>query len=139
MLHYIKTVTGVKYTPMYRSEIDKRLWQVYAQPYQKYKEWDFSVLFLPFYRTKIAKERLWKLSKVTSPDKIDLYTDECLKNDEKLIVKEDGSLWRMPYIVVTLSDGTEEITYYESNEEAESAVAELVKKWNLKLYNFEKI
>jgi hypothetical protein len=38
MLHYIKEVTGVKYTPMYREEYEMKVLKVYAEPFQKYKE-----------------------------------------------------------------------------------------------------
>lgn len=135
MLHYIKEVTGVKYTPMYRDECEMKALKVYAEPFQKYKEWDFFVLVcFPYYRTKIAKERLWKNIYHGMPDKYEIYTDENLKESRHLIVKNDESLWKMPKVVVTLSDNTEEIVYFNTDEEAESNVAGLIKDWGLKPY-----
>lgn len=140
MKHYIKTVTGVKYTPMFRSDYDNKNWQIYAQPGQKYRVWDFFIVVcFPYYRTKIAKERLWKESYIPMPDKYELYTDADLKGFKQLIVKEDGSLWNMPKVVVTLSDGTVETHYYDSNNEAETVVNKLIDEWNLKLFNIEKV
>lgn len=135
MLHYVKGVTGVKYTPMYRAEFEMQTLEVYAEPFQKYKEWDFFILicFL-YYRTKIAKERLWKHSYHSMPYEYEIYTDKELKNHKHLIVKDDESLWMMPKVVVTLSDGTEETMYFDSNEEAEASVASLIKDWGLKQY-----
>lgn len=135
MLHYIKCVTGVKYTPMYRDDFEMGRLKVYAEPFRKYKEWNFFVLIcFPYYRTKIARERLWKYVFDSMPYEYEIYTDKNLKESKHLIVKDDESLWKMPKVIVTLSDGTEETVYFDNNEEAESNVAELVKHWGLKPY-----
>lgn len=68
------------------------------------------------------------------PYEYEIYTDKELKNHKHLIVKDDESLWMMPKVVVTLSDGTEETVYFDSNEEAEASVAGLIKDWELKQY-----
>lgn len=135
MLHYIKTVTGIKYEPMCKDDMAMKTLKVYALPFQKYKEWHFfGIVFFVYYRAKIAKERLWKHTYHDMPYYGQIYTDEQLKKYYNLVVKEDGSLWCLSEVVVTLSDGTKETVYFESNEEAEHNIAKLIKEYGLKQY-----
>ena len=46
MLHYVKGVTGVKYTPMYRAEFEMQTLEVYAEQFQKYKGVGFFYSYL---------------------------------------------------------------------------------------------
>jgi hypothetical protein len=132
MIHYIKGVTGVEFYP---SESAKTDLKVYASPFEKYKVWDFFFIVLfPYYRTKIAKERLWKYAYENMPNKYEIYTEEDLKEQEHLLVDFNGRLVTMPKVVVTLSDGTKETTYYGRQADAERDVAGLVKEYGLKQY-----
>lgn len=131
MIHYIKGVTGVEYYP---SEVAKTDLKIYARPFEKYKVWDyFIIVCFPYYRTKIAKERLWKSAYEGMPDKYEIYTERDLKVKKHLIFWKDN-LYTMPKVVVTLSDGTKKIVYYETAADAERNVADLVKEYGLKLW-----
>ena len=132
MIHYIKGVTGVEFYPSYDAETDLK---IYARPFEKYKVWDFFIIVcFPYYRTKIAKERLWKSAYENMPDKYEIYTEKDLKEQKHLLVDFNERLVTMPKVVVTLSDGTKETTYYGRQVDAEIDVAGLVKEYGLKQY-----
>ena len=135
MIHYIKGVTGVEYYP---SEDAKTDLKIYARPFEKYKVWDFFFIVLfPYYRTKIAEERLWKSAYCGMPDKYEIYTEEDLKEKKHLLVDSNERLVTMPKIVVTLSDGTKETTYYGSRVDAARDVAGLVKEYGLGYFGLD--
>lgn len=130
MVHYIKAVTGVEYYP---SEVAKTDLKIYARPFDKYKVWDFFIIVcFPYYRTKIAKERLWKSAYEDMPNKYEIYTEKDLKEQKHLLVDFNERLVTMPKVVVTLSDGTKETAYYGRDVDAEIDVAGLIKEYGLK-------
>ena len=132
MIHYIKGVTGVEYYP---SESAKTDLKVYASPFEKYKVWDFFFIVLfPYYRTKIAKEFLWKSASCSWPNKYEIYTYRDLIEKKHIYVDLNQCLVTMAKVVVTLSDGTKETIYYRSDVDAERDVAGLVKEYGLKQY-----
>lgn len=132
MVHYIKAVTGVEFYPSKEAKTDLK---IYARPFEKYKVWDFFIFVcFPYYRTKIAKERLWKSAYENMPDKYEIYTEEDLKEKKHLLVDFNERLVTMTKVVVTLSDGTKETTYYGRQVDAERYVAGLVIEYGLKLY-----
>ncbi len=133
MIRYIKGVTGVEFYP---SEDAKTDLKIYARPFEKYKVWDFFIIVcFPYYRTKIAKERLWKSAYHGMPYAFEIYTEEDLKEKRHLLVDSNERLVTMPKIVVTLSDGTKETTYYERDADASIDAAGLIKEHGLKLYH----
>ena len=135
MVHYIKGVTGVEFYPSEYANIDL---EIYARPFEKYKVWDFFVIVcFPYYRTKIAKERLWKYAYENMPNKYEIYTEEDLKEQKHLLVDFNGRLVTMPKVVVTLSDGTKETTYYGSQVDAARYVAGLVKEYGLEQFGLD--
>lgn len=133
MIHYIKEITGLEYYPSQKYEYS-HLWEVYAKPFEKYKVWDFFiVVFLPYYRTKIAKEILWKHKLSEFPNNSEIFNEKRLK-DEYHILIVDGKLYSQPKITVTLSDGIKETAYFDTNNEAEKNAAGIIKEWGLKQY-----
>jgi hypothetical protein len=133
MIHYIKSVTGVEYTPSYITHLGYEGIELYAEPFQKYKEWHFFIIILlPYFKTKIAKENLY-CHIGSFPFKDDLYNAEYLKSRYHLIEK-DGHLWKQAKVHVTLSDGTSETVWFDTNDEAEENVKGIVEDWNLKRY-----
>ena len=134
MLHYIKSVTGLEYHRSYKVEGEGL--ELYAKPFEKYKEWDFFILvFFIFYRTKIAREMLWKHTYHSMPYADEIYNKEQLKRYYHILVKDDDTLWRQAMVHVTLSDGTDEIVWFDTNEEAEKNIANVIKEWDLKQYH----
>lgn len=135
MLHYIKTVTGLKYYRSCKLEYNKEGLEIYARPFEKYKEWDFFIIvFFIFYRTKIAKETLWKYTYNPMPYSYEIYNKEKLKKYRHILVKDDNTLWTQPKLHITLSDGTEETVWFDTEDEAETNAANVIKEWGLKPY-----
>ncbi len=139
MEHYIKSVTGVKYNKTHVFSNDTSEVELYANPFDEYKEWDFfGIIFLPFYRTKIAKERLWKRKHHSMPDKYEIYTVEELRKYFHIKADDFGCLESQASLEITLSDGTKETLYFDYDYEAEKKLSELIRDYDLKLYKKEK-
>lgn len=135
MLKFVKAVTGVEYTALHPLFDDEIIFRVYAEPYQKYKEWDFFIVVLfPYYRTKVARERLWTNRNTVLPYTSQIFTEYQLKERYHLIPYGVKGLARMAEIKVTLSDGTTHRYWFETDKEAEEQVAGLIKEWGLKQY-----
>lgn len=109
---------------------------VYANKGEKYREYDEFPLFLfPYYRTKVATERLWSNRYVKYPLDFQIHTEEELSKKQNIVISEDdGCPYERARLEISFLDGTKDVLYYDTNLEAEQQMAYINKKYNLKLW-----
>lgn len=119
---YIKNVLGFEFTPSYPDNN----FILYAKKGEKYKEWDFVFMIIfVYYRNKIAKENLY--TDTGMPYKEEIFTEKDLERAFHIVVKENGELWKMAKLQITLSDGSVDEVWVKSDEEARKIMEKLIK------------
>lgn len=101
---------------------------LYAKKGEKYKEWDFVFMIIfVYYRKKIAKENLYISAYTWMPYKEEIYTEKDLERVFNVVVKENGELWKMAKLQITLSDGSVDEVWARNDEEAREIMEKLIK------------
>ena len=138
MKYYIKYIASIEHHVMEKVEDNQRMPRVKPTVLtgEKYRVWDFFLfIFFIFYRTKIATEPLWLGYYDIVPSRCDYYNLNRLKRELHIFTPFGNNvLYYMPYVIIKFSDGSSEIKYFDSDEDANNFVDDCIDKYSLKEY-----